>query len=243
MSLHIDAEPGAVAPRVLLPGDPLRAQFIADRFLDRAVRFNTVRNMLGFTGYWRGERVSVQGTGMGAPSTAIYVHELMQDHGAEVLVRIGTCGALQPALEVGSIILAAGASTESGLHRRRFPGVDYAALPDFGLLFAAYTAALRKSAAVTVGGVATMDAFYRDEPDTVAALARHGVLALEMETAALYTAAAGVGRRALSILTVSDNRYSDSHATPEQRERGFEAMIELALDMIVAVDPVVSARR
>jgi purine-nucleoside phosphorylase len=232
MSVHLEARPGEIAPIVLLPGDPLRAQFIADSFLDGAVCHNRVRNALGFTGTYRGVRVSVQSTGMGMPSCAIYVHELLAMYGVRVLVRIGTCGAIRADLRTRDVVLAQAASTDSAMFRATFAGAAFAASASFDLLHRAHARATEQGLHVRVGSVLTSDTFYPDE----AALstwwnpwAEHGVLAAEMETAALYTLAARRGARALSILTVSDNLVTGEQTTSEERQTGFGDMAALAL--------------
>jgi len=231
MSIHIEARPGDIAPLVLLPGDPLRAQFIAERFLDDAVCHNRVRNALGFTGHHRGVRVSVQSTGMGMPSAAIYVHELLVEYGARVLVRIGTCGAIVPSIRTRDVILAQAAATDSAMFRDTFGGASFAAAASFDLLQRAHALATAQGAAVHVGTVLTSDTFYATgawwEP-----WAAHGVLAAEMETAALYTLAARHHARALSILTVSDNVIDGTHASADERQTGFGAMAQLALALV-----------
>ena len=231
MSIHLEARPGEIAPLVLLPGDPLRAQFIAERFLDDAVCHNRVRNALGFTGQYRGVRVSVQSTGMGMPSAAIYIHELLVEYGARVLVRIGTCGAMRAHVRTRDLILAQAAATDSAMFRDAFGGASFAPAASFDLLQRAHALASAQGAAVHVGTVLTSDTFYRDgawwEP-----WAAHGVLAAEMETAALYTLAARHHARALSILTVSDNIIDGTHASAEERQTGFGAMAELALALV-----------
>ena len=230
MSIHIGAKPGEIAGAVLLPGDPLRAQFVAETFLSDAVCHSRVRGMLGFTGTYQGRRVSVQGTGMGVPSISIYAHELITDYGARRLIRIGTCGALQAELKLGEVILAQAASTDSAVNRIRFGGADFAAVPSFELLYKAYELARARRLPVRVGPVLTGDTFYADDPDFWKLWARYGVLAAEMETAALYTIAAGLGAQALSVLTVSDNLVTDSSATAEERQQGYTTMMELALE-------------
>lgn len=223
-----------MAPIVLLPGDPLRAQFVAERFLEGAVCHNRVRNALGYTGTYQGVRISVQSTGMGMPSAAIYIHELLAEYGARVLVRIGTCGAIRADLETRDVVLAQAASTDSAMFRATFGGATYAAAASFDLLSRANTLATARGMRVRVGTVLTSDTFYPDE--TVAASwkpwAQHGVLAAEMETAALYTLAARRGAQALSILTVSDNVVTDKHTTADERQTGFGDMAALALELV-----------
>ena len=234
MSVHLEAQPGDIAPFVLLPGDPLRAQFIADRFLDGAVCHNRVRNALGFTGHYKGVRVSVQSTGMGMPSAAIYIHELLAGYGARILVRIGTCGAIRADLRTRDLVLVQAASTDSAMFRATFGGATFAAAASFDLLHRAHALATSQDKPVRVGTVLTSDTFYPDE----AAIstwwtpwAEHGVLAAEMETAALYTLAARRSARALSILTVSDNLVTGEQTTSDERQTGFGEMAEFALSL------------
>ncbi len=231
MSIHIGAEPGEIAPTILLPGDPRRARFIAETLLDEAVRFSEVRGMLGYTGRYAGKRVSVMGTGMGVPSISVYVNELISEYGVRALIRVGTCGALQPDLKAGDVVLAMAASTDSRINQLRFEGRDFAPTASFPLLLEAYRAATERGMDVHVGGILTSDTFYDDDPDWWKKWAAHGVLAVEMETAALYTLAAKFDADALSILTVSDDLATGERATAEQRERGFTAMAELALEI------------
>lgn len=234
MSLHLEAKPGDLAPVVLLPGDPLRAQFIAERYFSEAVCTNRVRNALGFTGTFQGKRLSVQSTGMGMPSASIYVHELLADHGAKVLLRVGTCGALQPSVRVRDLILAMSASTDSAMNRHTFGGRDFAPTASFDLLRRAHDIAVAHHMPVQVGSVATCDRFYPDSDEWWAVWAQHGVLAAEMETAAIYTLAARAGARALSLLTVSDHLATGEHTTAEERQTSFTQMIEVALEVAAA---------
>jgi purine-nucleoside phosphorylase len=229
MSIHIGAKKGEIAEAVLLPGDPLRARFVAETYLDDPVCHNEVRGMLGYTGTWQGKRVSVQGTGMGVPSISIYVHELINEYGARRLIRIGTCGGMLEEMQLGDVILAQSAGTDSAVNRIRFQGADYAPSASFELLLAAYEAARSRGWPVRVGSVLTSDTFYGDDPDFWKLWARYGVLAAEMETAALYTIAAGHGVQGLSILTVSDSLVTGETATAEQRQQGYTTMMELAL--------------
>ncbi|TMQ11702.1 MAG: purine-nucleoside phosphorylase [Deltaproteobacteria bacterium] len=235
MSAHLEAKPGDIAPVVLLPGDPLRAQFIAERLLDGAVRHNQQRNALGYTGHFGGKRISVQSTGMGMPSFSIYAHELLESYGARVLIRVGTCGAMQPAVQVRDVILAMSASTDSAMNRRWFGDVDFAPTADFDLLRRAHDLAAAHAIRVHAGSVLTTDAFYPAGDDWWKIWARHGVLAAEMETAALYTLAARFGARALSILAVSDHIVTGEHASAEDRQTGFGHMAELALALAASV--------
>jgi len=234
MSIHIGAKPGEIAEAVLLPGDPLRAQFVAETYLRDAVCHSRVRGMLGFTGTYQGRRVSVQGTGMGTPSISIYAHELVADYGARRLLRIGTCGALQPDIQLGDVLLAQAASTDSSVNRQRFGGADFAPAASFELLLKAFQIARARGIQARVGTVLTSDVFYADDPGFWKLWARHGVLAAEMETAALYTIAAGFGVQALSLLTASDSLVTGASATTEQRQQGYTAMMEIALEAAIS---------
>jgi purine-nucleoside phosphorylase len=235
MSTHIGAKPGDVAERVLLPGDPLRAKWIAETYLKDAHCYSTVRNMLGYTGTYEGVAVSVQGSGMGMPSAAIYAHELANDYGVRSLIRVGSCGSLSESLRLRDVLAASGASTDSAMNRVRFDGlIDYAPVADFGLLRAAVDAAERRGVQMRVGPVLAADAFYTDRPDLYDKLADYGVLAVEMESAALYTIAARFGVRALTVLTVSDHIRTGERTTPQEREQTFGQMVEIALDAIIA---------
>ncbi|GII26473.1 purine-nucleoside phosphorylase [Planosporangium mesophilum] len=235
MSTHIGAKPGEIAERVLLPGDPLRAKWIAETFLDDAKCYSTVRGMFGYTGTYRGVRVSVQGTGMGMPSASIYTHELINEYGVQTLIRVGSCGALSTDLNLRDVIAANGSSTDSAMNRVRFDGlVDYAPVADFGLLRTAVDVAAARGVEMTVGPVLAADAFYTDRPDLYDRLADYGVLAVEMESAAIYTIAARYKARALTILTVSDHIRTGEKTSAEEREQTFSQMVEVALDTIVA---------
>jgi len=235
MSTHIGAERGQIAERVLMPGDPLRAKWIAEKYLDEATCYSTVRNMLGFTGTYRGTPVSVQGSGMGMPSCSIYTHELINEYGVTTLVRVGSCGALTESLGLRDVVAASGASTDSAMNRMRFDGlIDYAPVADFALLRAAVDAAERHGVEMRVGPVFAADAFYGDRPDLYDRLAEYGVLAVEMETAALYTIAARFRARALTVLTVSDHIKTGERTSALDREQTFGAMVEIALDAIVS---------
>jgi purine-nucleoside phosphorylase len=231
MSTHIAAEPGQIAPIVLFPGDPLRAKWIAETFLDDAELYSQTRGMLGFTGTWNGHRVSVQGSGMGQPSMAIYANELFDEYGVETIVRVGSCGALTEKLAVRDIIIANGACTDSGINRVRFHGLDYAPVADFSLLRAAVEASESEppAYAVHVGLLLSSDQFYSTRPELNEPFVQHGVLGVEMETSGLYTLAAFYGRRALSICTVSDHIVTGEATTAQEREQTFGDMIRIAL--------------
>jgi len=232
VSIHINAKPGDVAEKILLPGDPRRAKFIAETLFDDPVCFNEVRGMLGYTGTYKGQPVSAMGTGMGVPSHSIYVHELISEFGVKQLVRVGTCGALQPDLGIGDVVLAMASSTDSHINRIRFGGQDFAPVASFPLLLSAYEAAKARGMSVRVGGIFTSDTFYDDEPGSWKQWAAFGALVVEMETTGLYTLAAKFGVDALSILTVSDSLVTEVAASSEERETGFSKMAELALDAL-----------
>lgn len=238
MSLHLDAAPGEIAPQVLLAGDPLRAKFIAETFLTEVHAYNKTRNMLGFTGLYNGQKVSVQGTGMGMPSMAIYVQELIRSYEVKSLIRVGTCGALQPELELEQVILALGAGTDSHMNRLAFGGTDFAPVADFSLLQAAHTHAENMAIPVSVGGIWSTDSFYDDiHPDAWKLWQQHGLLAVEMETSILYTLAARHGIRALTVLTVSDHLVHGTASRNEDRERGFGNMVRIALGALQSRTP------
>lgn len=235
MSVHIGAQPGEIAERVLLPGDPMRAKWIAETFLDDPRCYTEVRGMLGFTGRWQGVPVSVQGSGMGMPSASIYTHELINEYGVKSVLRIGSCGAMVPDLNLGDVIAAIGSATDSNMNRTRFDGlVDYAPVADFGLLRTAVEVAERRGIPLRVGPILAADAFYTDRPDLYDALADYGVLAVEMESAAIYTIAARFKARALTILTVSDHLKRDEKMSSAERETGFRNMVEIGLDTAIA---------
>ncbi|WP_068672784.1 purine-nucleoside phosphorylase [Oceanobacillus sp. Castelsardo] len=234
MSVHIGAKKGEIADKILLPGDPLRAKFIAENFLENVVQYNEVRGMLGFTGTYKGERVSVQGTGMGVPSISIYVNELLQEYDVQKLIRVGTCGALQKDVKVRDVILAQGATTDSQTNRMIFNQIDYAPLADFDLLKAAYDHGVQNGLSLRVGNVFTSDSFYRVNAQQInELLASYQVLAVEMETTALYTLAAKYNRKALSVLTVSDHILTGEETTAEERQTTFNDMMDIALDTII----------
>lgn len=228
MSTHIGAQPGDIAPLVLMPGDPLRARWIAETFLDDARCYTEVRGMYGFTGTWQGRRVSVQGSGMGQPSLAIYAQELFREYDVEAVIRVGSCGAMTERVAIRDVVIASGACTDSSMNRIRFEGLDYAPVADFGLMRAAYDAA-PDSTPVHVGLIYSSDSFYPARPELSTRLVEHGVLAVEMEASALYTIAASHGRRALAICTVSDHLVTGEETTSQEREQTFGTMVEMAL--------------
>ena len=236
MSTHIAAAPGQIAPHVLMPGDPLRARWIAETYLEDAECYSEVRGMLGYTGTYRGERVSVQGSGMGLPSLSIYAHELFAEYDVQTIVRVGSCGALSKDLRIRDIVLASGACTDSSMNRIRFEGLDYAPVADFGLLRAAYDVAVSRALPVQtkVGLIFSSDSFYSPRPELAGRMADYGVLAVEMEASALYTLAASFGRRALTACTVSDHILTGEETTAQEREQTFGHMVEIALDAMLA---------
>ena len=234
MSTHIGARPGDIAPTVLMPGDPLRAKWIADTFLDDAKCYNEVRGMYGYTGTWRGERVSVQGSGMGA-------NELFDQYDVRTIIRVGSCGALTPKLALRDLVIASGACTDSSMNRIIFEGLDYAPVADFGLLRAAYDASIRaqqgpESRAVHVGLIFSSDSFYAARPELTQRMVDYGVLAVEMEASALYTLAAKYDRRALAICTVSDHVVTGEETSSQEREQTFGPMVEIALTAALGRD-------
>ncbi|MEO7069912.1 MAG: purine-nucleoside phosphorylase [Nostocoides sp.] len=235
MSQHIAAAQGQIAPRVLFPGDPLRAKWIAETFLSDVTCYTEVRNMLGFTGTFGGERISVQGSGMGQASASIYATELFTEYDVQTLIRVGTCGALGEAVKLRDVIVAMSASTDSQMNRLRFHGIDYAPTADYALLRAAVDAAEGAGLTVHVGQVFSGDLFYNDRPDLLMRTAEYGVLGVEMEAAALYTLAAKFGRRALGIMTVSDHLITKEETTAEERQTTFSEMVTIALDAAIAV--------
>ena len=229
MTLHIGAKPGDIAETVLLPGDPYRARWAAETYLDNPVLVNDVRGMLGYTGTWAGHKVTIHGSGMGMPSLSIYVNELIRDYGAQTLIRIGSAGALQPHVKVRDVVLAQTASSNGSPSRAIFRDLNFAPCADFGLLTAAHHAAQQGGVPVHVGGIHSSDTFYDERQDLTDQLQRHGTLCVEMEAAELYTLAARYQRRALAILTISDHILTHEALPADQRERSFGAMVELAL--------------
>ena len=243
MSTHIGARPGEIASTVLMPGDPLRAKWIAETFLDDAKCYNEVRGMYGYTGTWRGERVSVQGSGMGQPSLAIYANELFDEYDVQRVIRVGSCGALTPKLALRDVVIASGACTDSSMNRIAFEGLDYAPVADFGLLRAAYEASTTLDATgpdgdqtVHVGLLFSSDSFYAARPELTQRMVDYGVLAVEMEASALYTLAATYDRRALAICTVSDHVVTGEQTSSQEREQTFGTMVEIALTAAFSQD-------
>ncbi|EPY10427.1 purine-nucleoside phosphorylase [Paenibacillus sp. MER 180] len=235
MSVHIGAKQGDVAETILLPGDPLRAKYIAETYLEGITCYNEVRGMLGFTGTYKGKRISVQGTGMGVPTTSIYVNELINEYGVKNLFRVGTCGAMQKDVHVRDVVLAQATCTDSSMNRHVFGGYDYSPIASFSLLKGAYENAVAKGMNVHVGNIFTSDMFYRDDKSVVQKLMDYGVLAVEMETTALYTLAAKYGVNALTILTVSDHLLTGEETTSQERQTTFNDMMEVALETAISL--------
>ncbi len=235
---HISAAQGEIAEAVLLPGDPLRAKYIAESFFEGAAQVTAVRNMLGFTGTYKGMPVSAIGTGMGIPSASIYITELIRFYGVSRLVRVGSCGGIAEKARMRDVILAIGACTESGVNRARYGGWDFSATADFGLLSAAAIAAREAGLEIHVGNVHSSDSFYNPVETALATWQRMGVLAVEMEAAGLYGIAHEEGVRALAVLTVSDHLVTGQETTSEERERTFDDMVGVALEALLADRPV-----
>jgi purine-nucleoside phosphorylase len=230
---HIEAQAGDVADAVLLPGDPLRAKAIAERYLEDASCYNRVRNMLGFTGTYRGRRISVQGTGMGMPSIAIYATELMRFYGVRTAIRVGSCGAMQDHVGLRDIVVATAAHTDSAMNRIHFRGIDFAPAADVHLVTTAARLASERGLRTHVGTILSSDNFYDPDEEVGQALVRHGVLAVEMESAVLYRIAMAHRARALCVASVSDHLLRHEEVSATERETGFMAMAEIALDTVL----------
>ena len=229
---HIEAAEGAFAETILLPGDPLRAKFIAETFLEEVVQVNGVRNMLGYTGRYEGKKVSVMGTGMGIPSLSIYAKELITDYGVKNLIRVGSCGAVSKAVKVMDILVGTGACTDSGVNRARFRGYDFAAVSDWGLTRAAVESAERLGIPVTVGSLFSADLFYTPLPEMFDRMEAMGVLAVEMEAAGLFGVCAEFGAKGLAVCTVSDHIRTGESLPSEEREKGFADMMKVVLGSV-----------
>ncbi|MCL2831580.1 MAG: purine-nucleoside phosphorylase [Treponema sp.] len=234
MSIHITAKNGEIADSILLPGDPLRAKFIAENFLENPKQYNDIRNMLGYTGLYKGKKVSVQGTGMGIPSISIYVNELFRDYGVQKAIRIGTAGAIREDVKLRDLVIALSASTDSGANKIRFGGRSYAPTASWRLIKAAWDIAQAKGFSPKAGPVISSDMFYTENPDDWKLWAKFGCLAVEMETAELYTLAAKYNREALCMLTISDSLVTGEATTPQERQTTFTAMMEVALETVVS---------
>lgn len=236
MTVHIGAKKGDIAQTVLMPGDPYRARWAAETFLENAQLVNEVRGMLGFTGTWRGHKVTIQGSGMGMPSLSIYANELISEYDAQTLIRIGSCGGMQPHVGIRDVIIAMTASTITSPSSGIFKELNYAPCADWSLLQAAVKAAENKGSTTHVGGIYSSDVFYAERPDLDEQMVRHGIIGVEMEAAELYTLAARHKRRALAVLTVSDHLQTGEVLPSEDRERTFGDMVEVALEAAFASD-------
>ncbi|HMM66450.1 MAG TPA: purine-nucleoside phosphorylase [Dokdonella sp.] len=232
---HIAAEAGGIAPTVLLPGDPLRARHLARQFLSECVEVSTRRNMLAYSGRYRGERITIMGSGMGIPSCAIYATELARVYGVRRIVRVGTCGGIGD-VEIGGLLMAQSAATDSGFNRLHFGGHDLSACADFGLMQAVSAQARRIGIALRVAHIFSTDCFYDGDAGILGLLARHHISGIEMESAGLYGVAMRERIQALSVLTVTDHLERDEHMAAEERERGLAQMAELALDSLLDAD-------
>lgn len=233
MSTHIEAQPGEIAESVLLPGDPLRAKWIAETFLENPKCYNQVRGMLGFTGTFQGKKVSVQGTGMGIPSALIYCHELINDYGVKNLIRVGSAGSYQKEIDIRDIVIAMAASSTSGINNSRFINADYSPTADFKLFSKAVKYAEGQNIPIKAGNVLSSDQFYEDNFENYKKWADFGVLCVEMEAAGIYTIAAKHKVRALAILTISDSLVTGEATSAEEREGSFSKMIEIALHTLL----------
>ena len=231
---HINAENGDFAETVLMPGDPLRAKYIAENFLEDAVLVTDVRNMLGFTGTYKGKRISVMGSGMGIPSCSIYATELIREYGVKNIIRVGSCGAVSTDIKVRDVIIGMGASTDSKVNRSRFGGHDFAAIADYGLLEKAVNSAKQHGIKARVGNIFSADLFYTPEPEMFDTMEKYNILGVEMEAAGLYGVAAEEGANALCILTVSDHIRTGEKTTSEERQSSFNEMLIIALDSVIA---------
>ncbi len=231
MSVHIEAKKGEIAETILLPGDPLRAKWIAETFFENPVCFNKIRNMFGYTGTYNGKKVSVMGTGMGVPSISIYAHELITDYGVKNLIRVGSAGSYQANVKIRDIVFAMAASSNSGVNELRFGGADYAPTASFELFQKAVDIAKEKNVPIKAGNVFTSDEFYADDFESYKKWSKFGVLCVEMETAGLYTVAAKHNVNALAILTISDSLVTGECTSSKERETTFKEMIEIALEL------------
>lgn len=234
MTIHIGAKPGDIAETVLMPGDPYRAKWAAETFLESPKLVNQVRGMLGFTGTYKGAPVTIHGSGMGMPSLSIYANELIRDYGAKTLIRIGSCGGMQPQVKLRDIIIAMTASSLSTPSSGMFKELNFAPCADYGLLSAAVAEARGKDVGLHVGGIYSSDVFYDERPDLNEQMVRHGILGVEMEAAELYNLAARYGVRALAVLTVSDHLQTGEALPSDQREKSFGDMVEIALNAALA---------
>lgn len=231
MSIHINAKEHSIADTILLPGDPLRAKYIAENFLQNVICYNEVRGMYGFTGTYKGKKISVQGTGMGVPSISIYANELITSYNVEKLIRIGTAGSIREDVKVRDVVMAMSACHDSNINSTRFPNMTYSPTGNFELLKNAYDIATSRNLNTKVGSVLTTDSFYQDDFNHWKKWADFGCLAIEMETAALYTLAAKHNKKALSLLTISDSLVTGEETSALERQTTFNDMIEVALEL------------
>ncbi|UBZ12961.1 purine-nucleoside phosphorylase [Flagellimonas marinaquae] len=234
MSTHIEAKQGEITDTVLMPGDPLRAKWIAETFLEDAFCYNKIRGMLGYTGTYKGQKISVQGSGMGMPSAMIYFHELIQDYGVKNIIRVGSAGSYQEEVKINDVVLAMAASTTSGMNNSKFINSDYSPTANFELFIKAVNYAQEHKIPIKAGNVLSSDEFYVDDPEEYKLWAQYGVLCVEMETAGLYTIAAKYNIRALSILTISDSLVTKERLSAQARESSFKDMVEIALAAALA---------
>ena len=232
MNFHIAAKPGEIADGIIISGDPQRTRFMAEKLLEKVICFNEIRGMYGYTGFYQGKRISMMGTGIGIPSTMLYLHELINDHGIRRVIRAGTLGAFTPQLSVGDLVVAMSASNDNTANQITFKGLQYAATADFELLKSAVNAARNGKTTCHVGQIFSTDRFYSDEPNRWDKWIEHGILGVEMETSAIYTMAAKYKVQALSLLTVSDNIATRQSASPKERETQYDAMFKLAAEII-----------
>ena len=233
---HISANVGDFASTVLMPGDPLRAKFIAENFLDDVKCVTTVRNMLGYTGLYKNTPISVMGSGMGIPSISIYATELYNNYGVEKIIRVGSCGAVQDDIKIRDIIIGMAASTDSNVNRQRFNQCDFAACADYSLLQAVVNTAKVQNVAVRVGAIFSADLFYSPQAEMFSLMEKHGILAVEMEAAGLYGVAAECGKKALTVLTVSDHIKTGEQTSASERESTFKEMMSLTLESILQIN-------
>jgi len=234
MSIHIAAKKGEIAEVILLPGDPLRAKFVAETYLENPILYSSVRNIFGFTGKYKGKKVSVQGTGMGTPSISIYVNELFQEYGVKRAIRIGTAGSINKDVKIRDLVLAMSACTDSGVNNHRFFGKNFAPTATFSLLKKAWEIAVSKGCSPKVGPVVSSDRFYSENPDEWQLWSKYNCLAIEMECAELYTLAAKYNREALGIITISDSLITGECTTSEERQNAFTCMMETALETAIS---------
>ena len=234
MSIHLEAKPGQIADTVLLPGDPLRAKFVAENLFEDAVCYNQVRGMYGYTGVYQGKQVSIQGTGMGVPSISIYLHELINEYGVKNLIRVGTCGCIQKDMQLGEVLLAIGACTDNIANKLVFDKIQFAPTANFELLNSAFKSSSEQNIPCTVGNIYSTDLFYLEDEHRYKELIQHGVMAVDMETSALYTMAARARVKALSILTVSDNIITGAASSSQDRQEKFMGMMKIALEAALA---------